>query len=217
MRKRREPQDGAAEWICRVKSLFTVLGAIEIKLRSDHGIPADCTVLEFLEAVERKQGPSPVPVVGLQDPAKLARLLTLRNAIAHGQTIGVSDEESSLILEASSQIDLALDKQLALRRSSSSRLTHLWRSIPSYPRVWRLLQYLLSHKARRETFQPSYDELLADYYTAMREYRSRSARAWLRFCFAARTVVMLLECYRVSGIAKILRLVPVPLRRWWIG
>jgi hypothetical protein len=98
-----------------------------------------------------------------------------------------------------------------------SLIDRIWRRAPHYPRVWGLLQYLLPHKARRDTFQPSYDELLADYYLTMRTYRSKPARGWLRFCFGFRTVLMLVECYRVLGLDRAARLLPNPLRRWWLS
>jgi len=91
--------------------------------------------------------------------------------------------------------------------------------LPSYPRLWSLLQYLLPKTIRVRLFTPAHEDLKADYYTAYRQFRSKRARRWLRFCFALRTIILILGCLWTWGLDKLLKwlttLLPAPLRQWW--
>jgi hypothetical protein len=88
------------------------------------------------------------------------------------------------------------------------------------PRFWRLFSYLLPRKTRDRVFEPNYQELLEDYLTRGK-YRTKWAKRWLAFCFTFRTILMVLGCFRAmladKAIALLARLVPEPLKRWWLS
>jgi hypothetical protein len=171
------------------------------------------------------------------DPDSLKRLLSVLRRQSHGEVLSF-DEDIFLRSASSAAAESRQWSSTSVHFSagpdpddpgggefsyciSSVRATSLanraqsaWHQAPDYPRIWGLLQYLLPHKARRDVFHPAHEELRADYYVAMRTYRSKGARACLRFCFGFRTVLMLVECYRVVSLD---RLVPPRLRRWLMG
>jgi hypothetical protein len=59
-----------------------------------------------------------------------------------------------------------------------------------FPRVWSLFAYLLPRAVRERVYEPAHQELLEDYLTARRSYRTKRARRWLTLCFTVRTAVM---------------------------
>jgi hypothetical protein len=181
------------------------------------------------------------PVVKLNrhlmtDPKTLGRLLRVKRKWAQGKSLTVAESAlftSVAAAAAQSRSFWANDAHVTyvpkvegdgstvittvrkdLAEKVSETIADVWSATPSYPRLWGLLQYLLPYKARREVFQPSYDELLVDYYATLPHEQSRGARACLRFCFAFRTVLMLAECWRVLALDK---LIPPRLRRWLMG
>jgi hypothetical protein len=92
------------------------------------------------------------------------------------------------------------------------------RSTPEFPRLWDLLGYLLPPETRRRIYEPAMENLRADYYETRRRFRTRWSRRFLRFAFAFRTVLLLLDCFRVMGADRLLLpLVPKTIRRWWLG
>jgi hypothetical protein len=103
-----------------------------------------------------------------------------------------------------------LQNQAAPRTSSGSSFLSLWEFFP----------YLLPHRVRERVFEPAHQEMLEDYLLTKR-IRGRWARRWLSFCFTFRTALMVFDCLRAMaadrGIRLLLRLVPNPVKRWWIS
>lgn len=92
---------------------------------------------------------------------------------------------------------------------------------PGWPRFWRLFSFILGHKTRDRVFEPAHQELLEDYYTARREFRTRPARAWLHVCFTVRTAMLVIGCLRgmivEAGLGWLLKAVPSRFKTWWLG
>ncbi len=91
--------------------------------------------------------------------------------------------------------------------------------LPGWKRSWELLGYVFPKELRLEVYEPIRNELLEDYLTARRKYRTRWARRWLCFCYTLRTAWVVLDCFRVLAASKLgqalLTWMPEPLRRWW--
>ena len=79
--------------------------------------------------------------------------------------------------------------------------------------------YLMSPKMRQTTYIPACEDQKREYFEARKRYRTKGARAWLWCCFCIRTVLMLLECYRVAGLDRLGRvlavLIPSRVKEWW--
>ncbi len=86
-------------------------------------------------------------------------------------------------------------------------------------RLWKLFSFILSRRTRERVFEPAYQDMLADHLES-KKYRTKWARRWLTFCFALRTVLMVGDCLRAVAADKALialaRMIPEPLRRWWL-
>lgn len=99
-------------------------------------------------------------------------------------------------------------------------LRNLLPRAPGFPRFWELLGYVLPKKTRERVFTPTYQELLEDYVSVRRKYRTKWARRWLNFCFTFRTLLMIGDCFRAMMADKafqlLLRLVPEPIKKWWV-
>ena len=68
-----------------------------------------------------------------------------------------------------------------------------------------MLGFLFSHKTREKQFDPSYQELLADYLeTRQSKYKTPWARRWIAFCLAFRTVQLVIQCSGTAWKATIL-------------
>jgi hypothetical protein len=83
-----------------------------------------------------------------------------------------------------------------------------------WPRLWDLLQYCLSRKAREQIYEPAYNELLEDYLES-RKYRTKWARRWVYFAFTLRTLLLMADCWREVFKDKLSGLVPEWIRKWW--
>lgn len=105
-----------------------------------------------------------------------------------------------------------------------ARLPHIWRSTSQgysrfqIPMLLHLFSFILPHRVRKQAFDPPYEELVADWLIAKR-YKGKCARCWLTFAFLVRTILMLLDCFRVFLADKkfgIFRdMLPEPVKRWW--
>jgi hypothetical protein len=88
----------------------------------------------------------------------------------------------------------------------------------SFQRFWRLFSYLLPSSTRARVFEPAYQELLEDYVTTRKLYRTKAARRWLFVCFTFRSVLMVVRCFLELGKSKAVRLllslVPGRLKEW---
>jgi len=97
----------------------------------------------------------------------------------------------------------------------------LWTSsvITGWPRIWDLLGYCLPKKTRTTVYDPITQELLEDYLTTRQKYRSKPARCWLNFCFLLRTVLLMIDCWRVlladKTIQMLAKIVPAMIKQWW--
>jgi hypothetical protein len=78
----------------------------------------------------------------------------------------------------------------------------------SFRSAWDLLGYLFSPKTRARSWTPSVEEFKADYATALKKYRTIWPRIYLRFCFGIRTVVLVLQTFKVGCIGLLWLLVP---------
>jgi hypothetical protein len=91
----------------------------------------------------------------------------------------------------------------------------------TFPRWWRLFSYVLTRKTRDRVFEPAYQELLEDYLTTRGKYRTKWAKRWLTFSYTFRTCLIVLDCLRAmladKAIALLARVVPEPLKRWWLS
>jgi hypothetical protein len=89
-----------------------------------------------------------------------------------------------------------------------------------FPRFWNLFAYLLPRKVRERVYEPAHQELLEDYLTARKKYRTKWSRRWLTFCFTFRTVLMVLDSFRAMlgdhVVDFLVRLLPEALRQWWV-
>jgi len=85
----------------------------------------------------------------------------------------------------------------------------------------KLLSYLLSPRVRRELFEPSFNDVKADFVKARRRYTSNGERRWLAFCFGLHTSIVVGQCFwaMLGDKAKriLFKLAPEFLRRWWGG
>jgi len=84
-------------------------------------------------------------------------------------------------------------------------------------RFWELFPFLLSPKARREVYEPAYNDFLQDFLIA-RRFKTKKARQWVNFCFFCKTCFMVADCFRVMFTSKIgqflLGAVPESIRRF---
>lgn len=82
-------------------------------------------------------------------------------------------------------------------------------------RAWDLLGYLLSPKTRRECYEPTVEDLKADFLKARAKHAAPWSRRFLNVCFAFRTIVILLECMRVGLSGSVAKMVPQAIRVAW--
>lgn len=85
------------------------------------------------------------------------------------------------------------------------------------PRIWALFPFILSHRIRNEIYEPMRCELEEDLVRAAK-YRTKRSRQWICFCFALRTLLMIVECLRAAGWDRfthlLLAFVPERVRAW---
>lgn len=90
---------------------------------------------------------------------------------------------------------------------------------PGWPRFWELFQYILPKRIREKVYEPGHNELLDDYLLTRRKFRTWFARAWLNFCFTLRTLLLILDCWRVllaeKSIGFLWMGVPERVKQWW--
>lgn len=80
---------------------------------------------------------------------------------------------------------------------------------PSFQKIlrfWQLFPFILPAKTRREAYEPAYNDLKADYITAL-QLKSPYEKAWVSFCFTMRTVAMVLDCFRVLAGEKFRKII----------
>ena len=106
-------------------------------------------------------------------------------------------------------------RSIEVRQSNAMK----WLSglLPAYPRLWQLLGFLFPPRFREHVYSPSIADDTVDFLAAMKKYRGRRARYWLRLCFGIRTIIRLVQCVGVLSqdrLAKtIFALVPRVIRR----
>ncbi len=116
------------------------------------------------------------------------------------------------------RLELA-DPTFSLRINDSAGSIRKSRCL-NWPRVWELLGYLLPWKVREKVYEPGHHELLEDYILTNRKYHAKWAKRWLGFCFTLRTLLLVLDCWRVlmadKGIQLLQKMIPEAIRRWWL-
>ncbi len=104
-------------------------------------------------------------------------------------------------------------RHVARRRK---RKLHIIRRFPAW---WELFRYVLPENIETQVFDPTYNNLLADYLTADQHFKDPSRRKWLTFCFGLRTILMFLECLRVyitdRTVGSLVRLGPRYIKALW--
>jgi hypothetical protein len=93
------------------------------------------------------------------------------------------------------------------------------------PHGWTRFGWLLGHCVprgiRQHVYEPSHNEILDDYLSARPRCRSKSARIWLSLCLTVRTVLLLVDCWRVWAAAKtagvLVNWILKPVKRWWVS
>lgn len=76
--------------------------------------------------------------------------------------------------------------------------------------VWMFFSRFLPDKTRRDCFEPTYGDLLEQYAIA-RRFFSISKQYWLGFVFTVRTILIVIDCYRLYLVDLLTR----PSRNWW--
>lgn len=104
---------------------------------------------------------------------------------------------------------------------------HTWRTNPQKVGVpglrmlhfCELFAFVLTHKTRREVFEPFFEEMKQDYLVMRALVITSLGRKWLNFCFGWRTFWMVLDCLRVGFASKsvgvVMKFVPPSWRSWW--
>lgn len=136
----------------------------------------------------------------------------------------VSDSEMlQFVLEASVLFAPRLSDAPALAekvaRNVARRRKRKLHIIRRFPAWWELFRYVLPKNVETQVFDPTYNDLLADYLSASHHFKHGGRRKWLTFCFGFRTIVMFLECLRVfvtdRTIGHLTRLGPHFLKSAW--
>jgi len=91
--------------------------------------------------------------------------------------------------------------------------------LTGFPRFWELFGFLLSRRTRERIFEPAYHDLLSRYMLSrQKRFRTPWARRWLNFCFTFRTLLLVLQCCKVTfcggALAVLLFLVPPAVKEW---
>jgi len=88
-----------------------------------------------------------------------------------------------------------------------------WIRTLARPRTLELLSYILLPKARKEVFEPRYNEILEDYVCAKKKFDSKWEIRWLTFWFCVHTVLLIFGSINarfwdklISTVSKLLRL-----------
>lgn len=84
-----------------------------------------------------------------------------------------------------------------------------------FPRMWKLLSYLFGHSIRNRVYGPAVEEMREDLLIARRSFRTPKARFWLSLCFTIRTILVVLDCTRLSLLQPLYKLFPARLKQWW--
>lgn len=82
------------------------------------------------------------------------------------------------------------------------------------PRVWDLMGHLFFTRTRERVWTPTIEEMKGDYARARRKYRTRIPRLWLRLCYILKTVVLLLQTWKVGLLGLLWMLLPEHVRGW---
>lgn len=108
---------------------------------------------------------------------------------------------------------LAVTMALVLSRRSTCRKR---RKLPNFPRCWDLFQFFLSPRTRRRIFDPAHNDLKADFLAAAARVRGQWSRRWLILCFVYRTLILIVDCVRVSGVDRLIGLICWALPQKWV-
>jgi hypothetical protein len=79
-----------------------------------------------------------------------------------------------------------------------------WRFRSTFARLWDLLGMIFTEKVRERIWDPMTGEDLIQYSQAMKKYRTKRARAWIRFCFILRTFIRFFQTLWAIGLDKVL-------------
>jgi len=122
---------------------------------------------------------------------------------------GVSLEVTAF---TSSPIDAAIHEDLARQLRALAK-----QSGPgTFPRV---ASYLFPSDIHDRIWTPAVEDQKREYYEARQNCRTRPARIRLRAAFVVRTVIMVLDCYWLTGFTRVTTLlgfiIPHSIKRWW--
>ena len=74
----------------------------------------------------------------------------------------------------------------------------------SYLPSWKLVSRILPLQARKESFEPSFEDLKREHLLDLRQFKGKWERRWLMFCFHANAARLIAESLRVWFWAKTL-------------
>jgi hypothetical protein len=97
------------------------------------------------------------------------------------------------------------------RRASRTRQPVFSRYLNSMPLCWELLGFLMSGKVRTELFEPSIEELKADWLRAKAKFDAPRFRYWITFCFTFRTLMLVVNCWLAAGGDRLARILIEPI------
>jgi hypothetical protein len=91
------------------------------------------------------------------------------------------------------------------------------RDISGFPLLWELFGFALRRRTRERIFEPAYQDMFAQHLKA-RQFTGKWERRWLNFCFALRTIGLVLSCWRIAtwtaAITIAFRLIPANVKEW---
>jgi hypothetical protein len=130
----------------------------------------------------------------------------LLQKLSDGKLIEAAAQADSALL-STAQISVLFSDGRANRRARPIGVT--------FNRIWFLGGFLFSAKMRREIYEPVIEELKEDLLIAKAKCKTRTARGWVRLCFALRTLSVILACGRVACGRSLGRFIPRLIRFWW--
>jgi len=66
-----------------------------------------------------------------------------------------------------------------------------------FPKLWELFRYLLPKRVQDAVWEPTFWELMEDYYSIVDRLEGRKWRTrWIVACFTLRTILMYVQCLR---------------------
>jgi hypothetical protein len=78
-------------------------------------------------------------------------------------------------------------------------------ALPESFSLVELFSFVLPPKARREIFEPAYNDMKGDFLKALRRFNGRGQRRWLMFWFVVHTSFMIVNCFWVMCGTKVKR------------